>query len=393
VTVPGTVRVEASRKTLKSRDGGVVRQINVREGDEVKAGQLLLKLDDTVARAQVEILENQYYALLMQAARLRAEVERRDLVVPAELVARRSDPKILLAIQNEQTVFEMRRAAIDSQAAILDQRLEQLTSARAGLQVQADSIAQQGRLLQQETQGYEVLEAKGLAPRPLILRMQRQLADTEGRRGALAADINRNGQQAGETRMQLASLYEQRTAESASALRDAEGKLADVGSRLAAAREGLAQTEVRAPADGYVLGLTQNTVGGVAGSGEVLMDVVPNHAPLVITVQIRPSDIDEVRPGMSAQVMLQAYSSYKVPKIGAEVMTVSADVLHDAQEKTSFYRADLKIPPAELQKLPKGVRLYPGMPATAMIRTNKRTILSFLVGPIGDIIDRSLREE
>jgi len=393
VTATGVVRVEANRKTLKSREGGVVRQINVSEGDTVKAGQLLLKFDDTVPRAQIDIYENQYYASLMQAARLRAEIERRPLVVPAELQARRSDPKILALIQNEQTVYDVRKTAIEAQASILNQRLEQINSARTGLQIQADSIDQQTVLLKQELQGYQTLLEKGFAPKTLVLRMQRQVADTEGKRGSLMADITRNSQQAGETRMQLVSLYEQRAADSAASLREAETRITDIGPRLGAAREALAQTEIRAPADGYVLGLSQFTVGGVAGSGETLMDVVPSHAPLVINVQIRPNDIDEVRPGMPAQVMLQAYNSYRVPKIEAEVITVSADVLTDTQAKTSFYRADLRISPSELRKLPKGVKLYPGMPATVMIKTGKRTVLSFLVGPIGELLDHSLREQ
>jgi len=393
VTASGVVRVEANRKTLKSREGGTVRQIKVHEGDSVKTGQLLLKFDDTVPRAQVEIYENQYYALLMQAARLRAEIERRPLTVPPEMQARRGEPKILAIIQNEQTVFDVRKMAIESQASILNQRMQQLESAKTGLQIQVDSIQQQTDLLRQELQGYQTLLEKGFAPKTLVLRMQRQLADTEGKRGSLMADITRNGQQAGETRMQLLSLYEQRAAESASALREAETRLTDLGPRLGAAQEALTQTEVRAPANGYILGLSQFTIGGVAGAGEVLMEVVPSNAPLIVSAQIRPGDIDEVRPGMPASVVLQAYNSYRVPKIEAEVLTVSADALSDREGKMSFYRADLRIKPEEIRKLPKGAHLYPGMPATVMIKTGKRTILSFLLGPIGELLDHSMREQ
>ncbi len=393
VTAGGIVRVEANRKTLKSREGGTVRQINVREGDSVKTGELLLKFDDTVPRAQIDIYENQYYALLMQAARLRAEIERKPMVIPAQLQARRSEPKILAIIQNEQTVYDVRKMAIESQASILNQRLQQLDSARTGLQIQVDSIDQQTVLLRQELQGYQTLLEKGFAPKTLVLRMQRQLADTEGKRGSLMADITRNSQQAGEARMQLVSLYEQRAAESASALRDAETRMTDIGPRLGAAQETLAQTEVRAPTDGYVLGLSQFTIGGVAGAGETLMEVVPSHAPLIISAQIRPGDIDEVRPGMPATVMLQAYNSYRVPKLEADVLTVSADSLVDREGKNSYYRADLRINPEEIRKLPKGARLYPGMQATVMIKTGKRTVMSFLIGPIGEILERSLREQ
>jgi HlyD family type I secretion membrane fusion protein len=247
--------------------------------------------------------------------------------------------------------------------------------------------------MKEELKGYQTLYEKGFAPKTLILRLERQLAEAQGRRGAMLAEITKNQQQAGETRLQLASIYEQRSSEVATSLREAEGKLSDIEPRLNASREALAQTEIRSPAAGYVLNLSQFTLGGVAGPGEVLLDVVPSNTPLIISTQIRPGDIDQVHPGMMADVTLQAYSSYKVPKIPAEVMTVSADVIVGKEDKPSYFRVDLKIKPEELRKLPKGVRLYPGMPATAMIRTDKRTVLSFLIGPIGEVLDHSMREQ
>lgn len=393
VTAAGVFRVEASRKTLKSRDGGLVRQINVREGDAVLVGQLLLKFDDTVPRAQVDIYENQYDAALMQAARLRSEIVRRPLVVPLELQARRTDPRVSAVIQNEMTVYDVRKAAIESQAAILNQRFEQLQSSRTGLQIQADSAVEQIALSEEELEGYKTLLVKGYAPKTLVLRLERQLSESKAKRGALMAEITRNSQQSGETRLQLSSLYEQRASESASNLRDVEARITDLGPRLGAAREALAQTEIRAPATGYVLGLSQHTIGGVAAPGEVLMDVVPSNTPLVITAEVRPSDIDEVQPGMQAQVALQAYSSFRVPKIEAEVLTVSADAIANPQTQSSYYRVDLRISPEELRKLPKGVRLSPGMQVSVMIMTGRRTVLSYLLGPIGQVIDQSMREQ
>lgn len=394
VVAPGVVRVEANRKTLKSRDGGVIRQINVREGDSVKAGQLLLKFDDTVARAQVAIMENQYDTYRMQQARFQAESTRRSVLTPpAELAARQSDPRVAMIIQNETLVFTARQSAIEGQTAILRQRLDQLQSGQQGLKVQVDSIDQQVVLITEELKGYQTLYEKGFAPKTLILRLQRSLAEISGRRGALTAEITKNQQQAGEARLQMAQLYEQRGSEAATGQREAESRLGDVGPRLNAAREALAQTEVRAPVSGYVLNLSQYTLGGVAGPGEVLLDVVPTNTPLVIYAQVQPGDIDEVRPGMTADVTLQAYSSYRVPKIPAEVLTVSADAVSDAETKKTFFRAELRIRPDDLRKLPKGVKLYPGMPATVMIKTGKRTVMSYLIGPIGEIIGKSLREQ
>lgn len=393
VVANGVIRVEANRKTLKTRDGGVVRAIAVRDGDIVKAGQLLMRFDDTVPQAQVDVLGNQHDNLEIQRARFLAEVtNKRVLQLPPDLAARRGDPRVSAVIQNETLVFTSRLAAVDGQSAILNQRLEQLLSTKSGLQLQLESIDSQIALIAEELKGYQTLYEKGFAPKTLILRLQRQLAEIGGRRGALIAEMNRNQQQSGETRLQLAQIYEQRASEAATGLRDAEGRLADLAPRLNAAREALAATRVLSPSNGYVLNLSQHTIGGVAVSGEPLMDVVPSNAPLVVSAEVKPSDIDEVRPGMTAEVSLSAYSAYKVGKVRAEVLTVSADALV-TEKGGSYYRADLRILPEDLKTLPKGVKLYPGMPATAMIQTGKRTIMSYLLQPIGMVLDNSMREQ
>jgi HlyD family type I secretion membrane fusion protein len=381
VIASGVVRVEANRQTLRSREGGVVRAIHVKNGDLVSAGQLLIQFDDTVAQAQVSVLTNQRDSLLMQDARFGAEVRgQSSLVAPAELLARRDDPAVAAIIANETLVFTSRLAAVQGQVSILNQRIEQLETARSGLDVQVQSIDEQVALIRDELDGYQRLYEQGFAPRTLILRYQRQLAEIGGRRGALAADIQRNRQQAGETRLQLTQI-------------DAESRLADLDPRLDAARLSLAQTRVTAPTAGYVLNQSQFTVGGVAQPGELLLDVVPSDAPLLITARLRPADIDEVRPGMTAQVTLSAYSSNRVPKLHGEVVSVSADALVDQQAGFSYFTADLRLPPEELARLPAGVQITPGMEATVMIRTGRRTIMHYLLGPIGDIGNNAMREQ
>ncbi len=394
VVASGSVRVESNRQVLKSREGGVVRAINVRDGDEVQAGQLLMQLDDTVPRAQVAVLTNQQDNLLMQLARFRAEVRgQTSLTPPPELAARSSDPAVSSIIANETLLFSSRLIAVQGQASIINQRFEQLQTARSGLNVQVQSIDDQVGLIQQELDGYQRLYEQGFAPRTLILRYQRQLAEIGGRRGALAADIQRNQQQAGEARLQLALLYDQRNSEAATGMREAEARLADLAPRLDAARLSVKDARITAPMAGYILNQSQFTLGGVAAPGEVLMDVVPSNAPLLITVRVRPADIDQVRPGLTAQVTLSAYSSNKVPKLHAEVITVSADALTDQQSGMAYFTADLRIPPSELRRLPEGVQITPGMQATAMIRTGRRTIMSYLLGPVGEIGNQALREQ
>lgn len=392
VVAPGQFRVEANRQILKSREGGTVRAIHVRDGDAVRVGQVLLQFDDTVAKAQMEVLTNQHDVVQMQRARFIAEVRGlRSVAVPAELLARSSDPAVAAIISNETLVFTSRLAQIEGQSAILNQRFEQLRAARAGLDVQIRSIDEQVGFITQELDGYRRLNEQGFAPRTLLLRYERQLAEIAGRRGALAADVQRNAQQAGETRLQISQLYETRQAEAATGIREAETRLADIAPRLDAARLSLADTQVIAPAAGYVLNLSQYTVGGVAVAGETLMDIVPSNAPLVITAKVRPADIDEVTVGMKAQVTLSAYSTNRVSPIDAEVITVSADALNN-DDGVPYFTVDLRIPPSELGELPPGVRITPGMQAQAMIVTGRRTVLSYFLSPIGDIAKASLRE-
>jgi HlyD family secretion protein len=268
----------------------------------------------------------------------------------------------------------------------------QLRERQSGIQVQIDSIDEQARLSREELQGYQTLYEKGYAPKTLLLRLQRAIAQAGGQRGGLLSDKTRTQEQIGETQLQLNSLYQERSSEAAENKRKADAVLADVGPRLGAAREALAATVVRAPVDGIVLNLTQHTLGGVAGAGELLLDVVPANAPLVVLAMIKPADIDEVRVGMKAQVDLAAYNAMKVPKVDATVLNVSADSLSNDKTGESYFVAELKIDPTDFRRMPKGVRLYPGMPANVMIITGKRTVMSYLLGPIGDIFDHALRE-
>lgn len=393
VIAPGQVRVESSRKTLKSREGGVVRGIYVRDGDPVAVNQVLLRFDDVVPKAQVEILSNQHQALLAQQARFEAEaLGRKTMVLPTELRSAMADPRVAMLVRNEEFLFRSRLDAVEGQAQILNQRIVQLRERQAGTQIQIDSIDEQARLSREELQGYQTLYEKGYAPKTMILRLQRALAESQGRRGAMVSEMTRIQEQIGETRLQLNALYQQRESEAAEGKRQADGQLADINPRLGAARDSLAHTEVRAPVAGFVLNLTQHTLGGVAGAGEPLLDVVPANAPLVVMAEVRPSDIDEVSAGMMAQVDLAAFSSLKVPKVEARVLNVSADALTNPKTGEAYFVAELKIDPSELKKLPKGAKLYPGMPANVMIKTGKRTIMSYLLGPIGDVINHALRE-
>jgi len=394
VVAPGMVRVEDNRKTVRHLQGGTVRQILVKEGQHVRKGQVLLTFDEVQPKATNDVFQNQQDALLAQSARFQAEATGlRAVTFPAELTSRANDARVAGIIRDQDFLFTSRLQFFETQSAVLSQKLQQLETQISGVQAQVDAVNESDRLTKEELAGYQTLYEKGYAPKTLILRYQRTLADLAGRKGSLLADITRLREQIGETRLQITTLKEQRISQAAEGMRQMQSGLAEVTPKLAAARQTLDAATVRSPADGYVLDLTQFTVGGVVGSGERLMSVVPANAPLIVTARIKPQDIDVVHAGMKARVRLSAFNSRRTPPVEATVLTVSADQLVDDKTGEGYFRADLKIPPQELVKLPKGDKLSPGMPAEAMVITGRRSILSYVVSPLTDTIRDALRED
>ena len=394
VVAQGMVRVESNRKLIRHREGGTVRAIPVKEGQLVQAGQPLLILDDVQARAGVDVFQNQYDTALASRARFEAEARGRpNFVVPAELVARMSDPKVASLVRDQQFLFTSRLQFFRGQADVLAQRQQQIDSQIAGVKAQADANDESRRLTQEELNGYQKLFEQGYAPKTLILRYQRSLADLAGRTGALASEMTRLGEQRGETGMQMASARDQRVTQGAEGMRQMETTMADVGPRLTAFKQTLAGTVMRSPVKGYVLDLHQATVGGIVAPGELVMSIVPYDAPLIIAAQIKPDDIDDVKIGMEVKVRLTAFNYRKVSPVVGKVTNVSADLIVDEKSGHGYFRIDIVIPPSELAKLPPGAVLKPGMPAQANIVTGKRSILSYAVSPLTDTIRDSLKEE
>lgn len=394
VVAPGMVRVEDNRKTVRHLQGGTVKAIHVREGQHVRQNQVLLTFDEVQPRAASDVLQNQYDSFLAQSVRFQAEATgQRALVFPPALTARQADPRVAGIIRDQEFLFTSRLSFFETQSAVLEQKLQQLETQISGVQAQVDAVKESDRLTREELAGYQTLYEKGYAPKTLILRYQRTLADLAGRRGSLLAEITRLREQMGETRLQSTTLKEQRISQAAEGLRQMQTGLAEVTPKLAAATQTLNAATVRSPADGYVLDLTQFTVGGVVGAGERLMSVVPANAPLIVSSRIKPQDIDTVHVGMKARVRLSAFNSRTAPPVDATVIQVSADQLVDEKTGEGYFRADLKIDPKELAKLPKGSKLSPGMPAETYIVTGNRSILSYIVSPLTDTIRDALRED
>jgi HlyD family type I secretion membrane fusion protein len=398
ITAQAEVRVESNRKTLRAhREGGTVRQILAHEGDHVRAGQPLLTFNDTEARAAYDVLQNQYDSLAAQAARLTAEATgRTQIEFPADLTARMSDPRVAGMIRDQQFLFTTRSQLFQSQISVLQQRLDQGKMQIEGDQAQVASVDEQSKLTKDELDGYLQLYDKGFAPKPVVLARQRAMADLVGRKGALTADMGRLRQQMGETQMQMAATRDTRTSQAANDLRDTQAKIADTLPRLAAAKETLDATVVKAPVDGYVFNNTQFTIGGVVAPDEVLMDVVPSNEPIIVTAMIPPQNIDKVRTGMDAQVRFTGLNYRWNSPLKGEVVLVGADKI--TNEKTnppmSFYRADIRVDPKELTKLRQKTHITPGMPASVMILSGgEKSVMGTLISPITDTLRDALHDQ
>jgi HlyD family type I secretion membrane fusion protein len=316
---------------------------------------------------------------------------------PADLTSRTADPRVQGLIRDQEVLFSTRLQLFQSQNSVLAQRMDQLQSQIEGQQLQVASVDEQIKLTAEEMAGYQTLYDKGFAPKPLILRYQRSIADLQGRRGSLMSDIARMHQQMGETKMQGATNRDTRQSQAADGLRDAQSHIADITPRLSAAKETLTQTVVRAPVDGYVFNLSQFTAGGVTNPGEPLVEVVPADAPIIISAQIPPQDINKVHSGMDATVRLTGLNARWHGPLKAKVIMVSADKTVNERATTAaaaaFYRADLRIDPAELTKLKKDTQITAGMPASVQLISGKQTVMGSLISPITDTLRGALSDQ
>lgn len=394
VAASGVVKVENNRKTVKHLEPGILRQILVHEGDQVRKGQLLFVFDDSQPKALLNELQSAYDSALAERARFEAEATGHpNITFPAELLARRSDPVVAALIEAQQSLFIARRDALNSQIQIGRQREDELGNQIVGLRAQVASTDAQLGFNKDELSGLQSLYAGGYAPKTRLLALQRSAASLSGNRGEQTANIARIQQAVGETKLQTLEAKQTQVAEAATGLETAQGKISEIGPRLIAAQDSLNQTHVYSPADGTVLNLTQFTEGGVTGGGEPLLDIVPTGQPLVIQVQIQPRDAHAVRPGLKALITLTAYNARTTPRINAEVVTISADQTVNEHTGKPYFTAELRIPPDQLRRLPAAVKIYPGMPVSASIVNGERTVMSYVMSPITDMLSQSLHEQ
>lgn len=389
----GRIIVESHSKTIQHLEGGIIRDLLVRNGDAVQAGQPLIELEVTRPRAEVQILRNQYVTAAATRARLRAEIAGEDILRFDEaLLATAQDDETRALLANQREIFTSRRTALAGQIDIHRRRILELGEQIKASQTMKVSVARQIELIGEELVGTRELFEKGYAPKTKVLALERVLAELQGEAGTINGRIAEARETIAKAELEIADLQNRVRAEAIEQLKEAEVQLADLTERMGAAEDVLRRTVLRAPEDGVVQNLRFHTIGGVIPAGAEVLDLVPREDRLVVDVKVRPEDIDVVHVGQKATVYLEAYNIRRVPPVDGEVTYVSADVLHDQPTGTYYFAARVQIAPDALENL-QDIELYPGMPANAMIIIGERTVFDYLVSPFLDVIDYGMREE
>ena len=391
---PGTVISDSHRKTVQHLEGGIISTILVQDGDEVKAGQALIRLDDTKARTTLAALQVQLWDAKAREARLLTERDDADSIAfPDDLLAKRDNPTLAAAIAGQQKIFETRHLLMQSKIDATRERINQVNEEITGRRAEVTALEKRTELLDEELASVREMVAKGLERKPHLLQLERDLAEMEGRHGDTLAQIAKAKQTIAEAEVDILSLKNDRQKEVADELRDTQKKRHELEEQTQAASDVLARTEVRAPEAGTITDLRVHTPGGVINPGEALLDLVPKADRLVVEAQVRPEDIDRVHEGLAAHVRLLPYKQRRTPPLDATVVYVSADRLVDKHSNQPYYAAKLRVDEDELKSLGDEVKMVPGMPSEAIIKTGETTVAIYALSPILDSFHHAFGEK
>ena len=390
----GSIVVDTNVKKVQHPTGGVVGELFVRDGDHVKAGDILLRLDETVTRANLAIVNKGLIELYARKARLAAERDGADtMAVPAELANRQNEPEVKEAVGSERKLFDLRHQDRLGQKQQLQQRIIQLQQQISGLAAQQSAKDKGIALTEHELGGVRDLWQKNLVQLNRLTSLQRDEARLEGERGQIVAQSAEVKGKIAEIQLQIIQVDQDLSSDVAKELRETDSKIGEYVERKVTAEDQLRRTDIRAPQDGIVFQSTANTVGGVIAAGDPIMIIVPeSDNNLTVEVKVDPKDIDQVQFGQTVVLRFSSFNVRTTPEINGTVSRIAADTTTDQRTGQSYYLVRIGMPAKELKSL-GDVKLTPGMPVEAFIETGERTMMSYLIKPLHDQLMRAFREK
>lgn len=394
VVASGRIEVDQNRQVVQHIDGGIVDSIEVREGNLVEKGQVLLRLDGSAMRSELVIIESQLYEFMARHARLEAERDLRDTIqfAPALLEAAEQNEDVAEIMAGQRNLFEARRDSLNREVEQLAKRRGQIESLIEGIDAQQNAMSTQLELMREELSDQQTLLDSGLAQKSRLLALKREEARLSGTLGELQASKAENEGKITEIDIQILSLANQQREEAITQLRDILSREFELAEQSRALRERIDRLDIKAPLAGVVYDMKVFAERSVIRPADPLLYIIPQDRPLVITTRIEPTNIDQVYPGQEVSLRFSAFDSRTTPQLFGTVTRVSADAFVDENRGTSYYTAELILKEGEIERLPEGDVLLPGMPVEAFLRTDDRSPMAYLLKPLTDYFIKAFRE-
>ncbi len=389
---PGMLVVENERQVIQHLEGGILERLHVRQGDQVSEGQILAELDVTQVRANLDVAESQLNSTQVQVARLQAERAGLDGIEWPPALLSNMNPRVVDLMDEQRFLFEKRKRSLEGELSILERRVAQLGSRIEGL---ASTEATRETLLKSFRDEFTTLSRlldEGFVDETRVRDLERRIVEVQGEIQTIQSDMKSAEIQIGETELQIIQRRAVFDAEVQAQLAELQARRVELEEQVRVAQDRLQRAQMKAPAEGVVLTIEVTTEGGVVPAGQPFITLVPDNDELVIEAQVNPVDVDRVGLGQTAEVQFSSFDANAMPKIFAEVLSVSADALADANTGASYYLAKLAIPESELPKL-SGYNLVPGMPVNVLIQTGERTLWQYLTKPLAQGMSKALIED
>ncbi|MBM85575.1 MAG: hypothetical protein CMM47_06100 [Rhodospirillaceae bacterium] len=391
ITASGVLEVDTGIKMVQHLEGGLVKEVLVREGDNVKEGDVLMRLDPLLSDAQTLVRQSSIISGLAEQARIRAEISESDsIVLNNELLNAMNSPVLSKIVEAEMRIFDERRESLRKQLSIRNERMAQIRTEIKGLGIRLKTVHDQMALINDELKGIEKLFHDGHVTKSRLLALKRAQTGLLGQRGAIEATIARQNQRLNEQELSLESDFQTRRTGNVQRLKSLDLSISQSRESLGVIQDKRKRVEIRAPASGQIMNLAVKTIGGVTNRSQPLMEIVPDNERMVLRAKVRSKDIEQVKRGATVKVRLMAFNPRLTPPVNGEVVAISPTTI--PSKKGPTYKVTIALDPKSLKKSVGEQKLTSGMPASGIIAVGERTLLEYLMTPMTASFEMALRE-